>query len=438
MTPTRTPWLIALFTGCCLLAGCNLLPPQLRPEDARLREALEEYTSAKAASERGKADTGVQQQLTEKRSAFETAALETAAQRRMEGALYESRKILDTALEQVPDSAPLLEAREEIEDERNARLRINDCRLGAARARFLTDKADLLQTRAPLESKDFLTDWKTRREQEELSQLAVQLRDCGSFALFEERLDLAEETLAMAARINGPEFVAEEQAQLTQLKNPPPVAQPAPPKPKAKKRKAAETTQQKLQRTRLALQSAITRGDLRQAQTEIAELRKLEGDTPQLVALDRSINDAITSYISDAHERANALYRDRQIEQARDIWQRILELDPNDTQARANLERAERVLKKLEELQGITPEAEPAPAAPETTAPATTAPGMIAPSATVPATTAPTTTAPATTVPAPTAPTTTAPAPTAPTTTVPAPTPIPVPQTITPAPVPAP
>lgn len=372
MTPTRTPWLVALITGCSLLAGCGLLPPQLRTEDARLQEALEEYTSAKEASERGKPDDTAQQQLTEKRTAFETVALESAAQRRTEGALYESRKILDTALEQVPESTALLEAREEVEDERSARLRINDCRLGAARARFLTDKADLMQTRAPLESKDFLQDWKSRREQEELAQLAVQLRDCGSSALFEERLDLAEETLAMAARINGPEFVAEEQAQLQQLKNPPPVAQPAPPKPKVKKRKSEETAQQKLRRTRLSLQSAITRGDLRQAKTDIAELRKLEGDTPQLLALDRSINEAITAYITDAHERANTLYRDRQIEQARDIWQRILELDPNDIQARANLERAERVLKKLEELQGITPEAEPAPTAPATTAPATT------------------------------------------------------------------
>lgn len=388
MTPMRSTWLIALFSGCCLLAGCGLLPPQKRPEDARLKEALEQYTSAKAASERAKPDTGAEQQLTEKRSAFETVALETADQRRREGALYESGQILGAALEQLPDSSALIAARDEIEEERSTRLRINDCRVGAARARYLADKADLLQTRAPLEAKDFLQDWQSRREREELTQLATQLRDCGSYALSEDNLELADETLVMAARINGAEFVAEEQRQLEQLKNPPPVAQPAPPKVK-KKRTAAELAQQKLRRTRLALQSAITRGDLRQAQTQIAELRKIEGDSEQLLQLEKSINNAINAYITNAHERANALYRDQQIEQARDIWQRILELDPNDIQARANLERAERVLKKLEELQGIMPEAEPTPEVVPEAAPTTTAPAPAVPATTAPDTTTP-------------------------------------------------
>lgn len=409
MTPMRSTWLIALIAGSCLLAGCGLLPPKPRPEDARLQEALEQYTSAKAASERAKTDSGAEQQLTEKRSAFETAALETADQRRREGALYESRQILLTALEQLPDSSTLIAARDEIEEERSARLRVNDCRVGATRASYLADKADLLKARAPLDAKDFLQDWQSRRETEELSQLAVQLRDCGSYALAEENLELAEETLTMAARINGAEFVADEQRQLEQLKNPPPAAKPALPKVK-KKRTAEELAQQKLRRTRLALQSAITRGDLRQAKTQIAELRKLEGDSSQLLELETSINEAISAYIANAHERANTLYRDQQIEQARNIWQRILELDPNDIQARANLERAERVLKKLEELQGIAPEAEPTPTPPATMPPATTTPN----------------TAPATT------PTNATPVTTSPETTPP------IPQTITPIPVPAP
>lgn len=373
MTPMRSTWLIALIVGGCLLAGCGLLPSQQRPEDARLQQALEQYTSAKAATETGKPDSGAQQQLSEKRSALETAALESADQRRREGALYESRQILLAALEQLPDSSALIAARDEIEEERNTRLRINDCRVGAARARYLADKANLLQARAPLEAKDFLQDWQSRREREELTQLAVQLRDCGSYALSEENLELADETLTIAARINGAEFVAEEQRQLDQLKNPPPVAQPAPPKVK-KKRTAAELAQQKLRRTRLSLQSAITRGDLRQAKNEIAELRKLEGDSPQLLELERSINAAITAYIANAHERANALYRDRKIQEARDIWQRILELDPNDIQARTNLERAERVLKKLEELQGIAPAVEPTEPTEPTTDTSTPAP----------------------------------------------------------------
>ena len=366
MITHRSPWLIALLAGCCTLAGCQLLNPQSSPADARVKEALQEYTSAKEALERSKADPGAQRQMSSARTALVTTALEAAKRSQREGELYEARTVLDAAIEQVPDNSALNTLHEEIENDRGTRLRINDCRIAAARARYLADKSDLAGVRAPLEAKDFLQDWQSRRETEELSLLAAQLRDCGNFALNEQQVDLAEETLTIAARIGGPDSVAEEQAQLQQLKNPPKVAKPKPPKPKVQ-RTAEQVAQQKLRRTRLALQSAITRGDLRQARGDIAELRKLEGDSPQLLALDRSINTAITAYITDAHERANTLYRDREIEQARDIWQRILELDPNDIQARANLERAERVLKKLEELQGITQVPAPTSAAPATT-----------------------------------------------------------------------
>lgn len=394
MIKHRRPRPLALLAGCCLLAGCQLIAPQQAPADARMQEALQEYSDAKEALERGTADRGAQRQMSSARQTLVVTALQTAERHQREGALYQARSALDAALEQVPDSRALSAAREEVEAERGTRLRINDCRIASARARYLADKSDLAQARAPLQEKDFLQDWQSRRETEELSSLAAQLRDCGNFALNEQRIDLADETLSVAARIGGADLVAEEQAQLQQLKNPPKVVQPQP-KPKVK-RSAEQIAQQKLRRTRLALQSAITRGDLRQARSDVAELRKLEGDSEQLLALDRSIGTAITAYITDAHERANTLYRDRRIEQARDIWQRILELDPNDMQARTNLERAERVLKKLDELQGIAPAAESTGAAPAASQP----PTAPAPTPPLPASAAPAPT-PQTTAPAP-------------------------------------
>lgn len=394
MIKHRRPRPLALLAGCCLLAGCQLIAPQQPPADARMQEALQGYTDAKEALERGTADRGAQRQMSSARQTLVVTALQTAERHQREGALYQARSALDAALEQVPDSRALSTAREEVEAERGTRLRINDCRIASARARYLADKSDLAQARAPLQAKDFLQDWQSRRETEELGSLAAQLRDCGNFALNEQRIDLADETLSVAARIGGADLVAEEQAQLQQLKNPPKVVQPQP-KPKVQ-RSAEQIAQQKLRRTRLALQSAITRGDLRQARSDVAELRKLEGDSEQLLALDRSIGTAITAYITDAHERANTLYRDRQIEQARDIWQRILELDPNDMQARTNLERAERVLKKLDELQGIAPAAESTDAAPAASQP----PAVPAPTPALPAPAAPAPT-PQTTAPPP-------------------------------------
>lgn len=361
MNPSRAPRLILLAIAG-LLSGCALLQKPAHPEDTRLNTALEEYTSAKSAHE---ADGTTREQLTRARLSYIDAALDAAAQHQRAGEWYLARHLLDEALKQAPDSQQLSEAHARVEGELAARLRGNDCRFGAARARFLADKAALLEQRAPLESEDYLQDWKTTHEREELEQLAVQLRDCASTALDDNQPAVAEETLAVAARIKGEAFIADERRRLQQLSKPAAAAKSA----VQKSKRPVDTPQQRIRKARIALQSAITRGDLRQAKMRIGELRRLEGDTPQLLELDKAVSEAIAAYIAETHARANALYRGQQIEQARDLWQKILELDPEDVQARANLERAERVLKKLEELQGGAPES----------APAATPPPMLAP-----------------------------------------------------------
>ena len=342
-----------------LLPGCNILSRFDEFKDTPLQNALEHYSSAKTASERV-SDDHARVKLDQARSTVEDMALAAARELRDQGEWFQARQLLDKALEQVPESQPLLQARAEIEAERSARLRYSDCRLGASRARYLSDKARLLEAREALESKDFLQDWLTRRERQELTGLAPQLRDCAIQALNEQRLDLAEDSIAAAAAVGGEEFIAAERQLLVELKNPKTTTQRQQVKP-AIKPSADETAQTKARRARVALQSAMTRGNLRQAKAHLTELRGIEGDTQDLMELEQAIDQAIAASIVEAHERANALYRERQIVQARDLWQRILELDPDDAQARTNLERAERVLKKLEELQGITsPEIQPA------------------------------------------------------------------------------
>jgi tetratricopeptide (TPR) repeat protein len=361
MTSIRTLLLLALVTGG-LLSGCGVLPQLGSPEDRALQDALKDYTSAKTISQRND-DPAAQERLAEARKTYEDTALAAATQLRDQGELFQARQVLDTALEQMPDSLALLEGRQDIESRRTALLRINDCSLGAARADYLMNKTELLQIRAPLDKKDNLQDWQARRERQELSQLAAQMRDCAIQALGDRHLALAEDTLAVAKRIGGEEFIAEELRLLAQLRIREPTGQKSVVQKPPPKRPTEITPQQQIRQARVGLQSAMTRGDLREAKTLLAELRRLEGETPQLVELDQSVSEAIAAYIADAHEQANALYRDRRIVQARDMWQKILEIDPEDTQARANLDRAERVLKKLEELQGLSSES-PIPAVP--------------------------------------------------------------------------
>lgn len=358
----------ALLAGC-LLAGCSMLPPQQGAlDDQPLRDALAVYTEARKTREAAPGPA-TERQMDIARKAFEDEVVALAGRQRDGGEWLRAEDTLDLALKEIPHSKRLLDARREVAETRVRKLATNECRMNAARARYLADKSALLLERAPLEARDYLQDWMSRRERQELSELAIRLRDCANQALATGQLRLAEEALDAAVRVNGTEFVAAERRRLEKTQHPAKATTPA----KAAAPRATVTPQQRIRQQRTALMDAMTRGDLKEARSALTELRRLQGDTAELQELGASIDAAIAAYAQEANERASAHYRDRQIEQARDIWKEILELDPQNEQVRTNLDRAERVLKKLEELQGTNPEATAPPVAPTAAPPASPA-----------------------------------------------------------------
>src|SRR5690606_23222903 len=148
----------------------------------------------------------------------------------------------------------LLDARREVAETRVRKLATNECRMNAARARYLADKSALLLERAPLEARDYLQDWMSRRERQELSELAIRLRDCANQALATGQLRLAEETLDAAVRVNGTEFVAAERRRLEEIQRPAKAAAPA----KVAPPRATTTPQQRIRQQRTALMDAMT------------------------------------------------------------------------------------------------------------------------------------------------------------------------------------
>ncbi len=359
---------LALLSSVLLLGACAMLPEREAIDGEPLRIALADYKEAKTNHAR-KPEPGSERRLEITRKKLEDVIVSVAEQHRQAGEWFQAQQVLGSGLKTVADSKRLNDAHSEVEQERTARLALNNCLMDAARARYLADKALLLETRAPLEAKDYLRDWLTHRERQELNTLGEKLLQCGRNALEARRLSLADETLTAAARARGEKFVATERHQLEQLRHPPRPASASKTVSKTPARSSEPSPQQKIRQLRLQLQEAMTHGNLKEAKATITELRKLEGDTPQLQDLDASIDAAIAAYIKEVNERASAHYREKQIEQARDLWREILDLEPDNAQARTNLERAERVLKKLEELQGTTPDAPPVTA--PLTAPAT-------------------------------------------------------------------
>jgi len=99
------------------------------------------------------------------------------------------------------------------------------------------------------------------------------------------------------------------------------------------------------------LRDEIAREDLQQGYATLASLQKVS-ETPELCGeyrnqLDRIRERLIAAYLDDAA----AHYRGGRITRARETWLKVLELDPDNQTARDKIARADRVLKKLHDLQ---------------------------------------------------------------------------------------
>ena len=258
--------------------------------------------------------------------------------------------ILMAALRKLPNSMILIKRRNELfRKEVNAIRNINR-QMVIARANYLLKEAQLREQLAQLDWDNAAAQWNMNRVSHEMRQLSDELVACTQQAMEENLLDQAKTCINLSGRLfASAEYKKTAQKLQTALTN----------ANRLEKIQIQDTENKKQQLTALQLDELVkknlSRGQLREALEIIRELSKIKKDDQHLGHLLKAVEDKLAHRVTTLLKRGNQSYRNGSIEDAKRDWEEALKLDPDNTEAKANVERARRVLDKLHQLKEGAP-----------------------------------------------------------------------------------
>lgn len=305
---------------------------------------------------------------------------------------------VDAGLEKLPSSSVLELGREELLAKRARRITELETELLIAKGKWLAQDAPLREQLARVQSQNLFDKWKQSSKKSEVAETAEELYACSERAINENSFGQAKTCLDLAERLDSSETMQaavselrqeiaerEKQAQeeklqddtqrLTkqakramdkgQLRRSREIASrlakidPDNPEVRQLQRRLnsleAQGQKEKLRQDydRLASQAreALDKGELQEAQRIVPELAKIDPDNPEVHQLQRRLNETVSAVVDKMLKRGSMLYRQEKIEEAKTVWEEVLELDPSNEDAQAGVKRAERVLERLRELK---------------------------------------------------------------------------------------
>jgi tetratricopeptide (TPR) repeat protein len=92
----------------------------------------------------------------------------------------------------------------------------------------------------------------------------------------------------------------------------------------------------------------VERHDLYNAKKHANALKRLSPDNSEVKLLNERIHTLIKMDVEKLTVQGNSLYRQERFAEAKSVWEKALRLDPENSALKANIERAARVLNKLQ------------------------------------------------------------------------------------------
>lgn len=348
--------LVTLFLAGC--AGDFIFLPAT---DSRIQEWVEQeyYGNAIAALRarpQAKRDETLLKKLTLQAQQYDIRQAEKVRELAQSGNLREAFNHLHVALLHYPEGARLNQVQEQLnkqQKEFTGRLR---AQLLLAKAQWLLQARKLLHNMRELDpSRDLAaeiekTSWEISTTADELYQLGMMAMKQGDIDLayncltLSDKLYPAGKTTTAIARLEQIQF-AEKQKKIQEEK--------------LAKEREAQKQQEQVHRQFLLLSKqlsdALARGDLGTAEKLLGQMKQLKEKPERIRELQAALNKAIKTQVDALMLRGNQLYKNGQIELARTTWLKALKLQPDNRQLKQNIARAEKVLKRLQELKSKEP-----------------------------------------------------------------------------------
>ena len=255
---------------------------------------------------------------------------------------HKADNIYTYALEKYPQSSLLRTEYQSFKKRRDKYLTALETKLSIAKGNWLIESTPLQEKIARATPDDYYTQRRFNKNNQELQATADERMGCAETAIQSGHIPLAEKCLDTADRLN-PAFID---------------------KNKLKKLKAQLDKKQQLivkeeNRKTSALLSELKQGyshdNLLRARRHLSEVRDNKKRNKESVKLEKQLEKYIKTGLTQRMEAGRRLYSDGQIQQALSIWIPLKSIAPDNTKLNDHIERAKRVLNKLEKLSNTPP-----------------------------------------------------------------------------------
>jgi len=343
----RLPALVLML----LLSGCSAFPVLQQANDADMDRwvAAQRYGRAIDALEArghghpGPADRARLRQIRAAASAYDRDMAAEVVRRRARGDWQGASELLDSALDHYPQGKRLLETQRLLRSQQKERLQQLEANLLIAKAEWLQRSVPVRSEIARTDPDDLYAKWLATQSRLEQRETAQRLTDLGQSALRRQDLTLAARCLHLADQLHKSEDTTRALAQLARLQRR---------ETQHDQRAQAMERAQKSQELIGKVRRAMGKDDLVKARRLMAQLGDIDADNPATTRLEQVLDTAINAKVDKLSSQGDRLYTRGRILEARDVWRSALELDPGNERLLSRVERAERVLEKLRELQG--------------------------------------------------------------------------------------
>lgn len=346
---------VATFVLYTLLAGCSapgLYWPGTTGEINQLLNQQRYGTALSRLQEMSQAEPDNDELVKLRHEAiyqafrYEQQVIAEARARQEEGDWKGALDAIDVALARYPESTPLQQTRAELKSDQERRLAELDADLTLARGNWLLQQKGVLEQRRALAGANWTDGWKLTDIERELERLHPVLVDQGQRALKERKLALAERCFSLAQRI-APDADASKGLNTIQQRR---QKQQSASRAREHTAQVRQVRRQYLEYLTLA-RKALASDDLVAARDALAAARAIDASDAEYTQLATEYQSRQEVRIEELLAQGSSLYRRGRFHEARDLWHEVVVLDPSNTLAQARLDRANRVIEKLERLR---------------------------------------------------------------------------------------
>ena len=281
-------------------------------------------------------------------SQFEQYTVERVQSLQAQDLWPQALAVLEDAQQKIPDSEKLKQAEKDFFVQRTARLETIQQQIELLEGQNQADKSPLVEQIVAIHPTGISSRWQHFQHERKSKALAENLMGCGTQALAQQQLDLAEACFSMvralSVGIDVSSHLALIQEERLSIKQQAEVIAKVEAKQKRQQR-ADKVFELKEQYRHLA-----AAGWLVAAKHALVELRLLVPDDMEARQWAIDLQSTIDQQVAQGISQGQALYSHGKLEEALITWQSAAQLDPENPILQGHIARAERFIQKLERL----------------------------------------------------------------------------------------